>query len=256
MQVTILGCGGSGGVPLIGNRWGACNPQDPRNRRTRASVLIETGTTTLLVDTSPDLRSQLLATERWRIDAVLYTHAHADHVMGLDDLRAVNKLIGRPLPVYSDARTLDVLRKRFDYAFLPLKAPGAFFRPVLEANEITPGEVFEAAGVPVLPILQDHGFMPSLGFRVGAFAYSTDVLDLDERALDALAGIRVWVVGCFQAARHTTHASLERVLGWVSRLAPERTVLTHMGESFDYAALAKALPAGVEPGVDGLVIDL
>jgi phosphoribosyl 1,2-cyclic phosphate phosphodiesterase len=256
VQVTILGCGGSGGVPLIGNRWGACNPHDPRNRRTRASVLIETGTTTLLVDTSPDLRSQLLATERWRIDAVLYTHAHADHVMGLDDLRAVNKLIGRPLPVYSDARTLDVLRKRFDYAFLPLKAPGAFFRPVLEANEITPGEVFEAAGVPVLPILQDHGFMPSLGFRVGAFAYSTDVLDLDERALDALAGIRVWVVGCFQAARHTTHASLERVLGWVSRLAPERTVLTHMGESFDYAALAQALPAGVEPGVDGLVIDL
>jgi phosphoribosyl 1,2-cyclic phosphate phosphodiesterase len=252
----MLGCGGSGGVPLIGNRWGACDPADPRNRRTRASILIETGTATLLVDTSPDLRFQLLAAERWLIDAVLYTHAHADHVMGLDDLRAVNKLIGRPLPVYSDARTLDDLRKRFDYAFLPLKAPGAFFRPVLEAHEITPGQVFEAAGVPVLPILQDHGFMPSLGFRIGAFAYSTDVLDLDERALAALAGIRVWIVGCFQAARHTTHANLERVLGWVSRLAPERTVLTHMGESFDYAALAEALPAGVEPGFDGLVIDL
>jgi phosphoribosyl 1,2-cyclic phosphate phosphodiesterase len=256
VRVIILGCGGSAGVPLIGGRWGACDPAEPRNQRSRASILIEEGATTLLVDTSPDLRAQLLGAERWRLDAVLYTHAHADHVMGLDDLRAVNKLIGRPLPVYADARTLDTLRKRFDYAFLPLKAPGAFFRPVLVANEITPGQVFEAAGVPVLPILQDHGFMPSLGFRIGAFAYSTDVLDLDEMALAALAGIRVWIVGCFQAARHTTHANLDRVLGWVDRLRPERTVLTHMGESFDYRALASRLPDGVEPGFDGLVLEV
>lgn len=252
----MLGCGGSGGVPLIGNRWGACDPTDPRNRRSRASILVETGAATLLVDTTPDLRLQLLAADRARIDAVLYTHAHADHVMGLDDLRAVNKLIGRPLPVYADARTLGDLTRRFDYAFRPLTAPGAFFRPVLEANEIVPGRTFEAAGVRVLPILQDHGFMPSLGFRIGDFAYSTDVLDLDEDALAALAGIRVWMVGCFQAAPHATHAHLGRVLGWVSRLRPERTVLTHMGESFDYARLCAILPPGVEPGFDGLAIDV
>ena len=256
MRVTVLGCGGSGGVPLIGGRWGACDPADPRNRRTRASVLVETGAATLLVDTTPDLRFQLLAAGKSIIDAVLYTHSHADHVMGLDDLRAVNKLVGRPLPVFADARTLAELRKRFDYAFLPLKAPGAFFRPVLEPNEVTPGVAFEAAGVQVLPILQDHGFMPSLGFRIGDFAYSTDVLDLDEAALAALAGVRVWIVGCFQAARHSTHASLDRVLGWVGRLRPERTVLTHMGESFDYRALAAALPEGVEPGFDGLELAL
>lgn len=256
MKVTILGCGGSGGVPLIGNRWGACDPADPRNRRTRASILVETGTATLLVDTTPDLRFQLLAAGKSLIDAVLYTHSHADHVMGLDDLRAVNKLIGRPLPVFGDAGTLADLRKRFDYAFLPLKGPGAFFRPVLEPNEIAPGVPFEAAGVPVLPILQDHGFMPSLGFRIGDFGYSTDVLDLDETALGALAGVRVWIVGCFQAARHTTHANLARVLGWVERLGPERTVLTHMGESFDYQALAGVLPKGVEPGFDGLELTI
>lgn len=256
MRVTILGCGSSAGVPLIGGRWGACDPADPRNRRSRASILIEAEAATLLVDTSPDLRAQLLAAERWRLDAVLYTHGHADHVMGLDDLRAVNKLIGRPLPVHADARTLGELRRRFEYAFHPLKAPGAFFRPVLEPNEITPFVPFEAAGLAVLPILQDHGYMPSLGFRIGDFAYSTDVLDLDEPALAALAGIRVWIVGCFQAARHTTHASLERVLGWVERLGPERTVLTHMGESFDYRALSALLPAGVEPGFDGLVLDI
>lgn len=252
MKVTVLGCGGSGGVPLIGGRWGACDPEEPRNRRTRASILVETEAATLLVDTAPDLRFQLLSAGKWRIDAVLYTHSHADHVMGLDDLRGVNKLIGRPIPVHADGRTLASLQKRFDYAFQPLKAPGAFFRPVLEPNEITPGVAFEAAGVRVLPILQDHGFMPSLGFRIGDFAYSTDVLDLDEKALAALGGVRVWIVGCFQAAPHKTHAHLDRVLGWVDRLKPERTVLTHMGESFDYRALAAALPEGVEPGFDGL----
>ncbi len=256
MKVIVLGCGSSGGVPLIGGRWGRCDPAEPRNRRSRASILIETEGRSLLVDTTPDLRGQLLAAERWKLDAVLYTHAHADHIMGLDDLRAVNRLIGSALPAFADARTLADLRRRFDYAFQPLKHGAGFFRPVLEPIEIVPGQGFEAAGIAVLPILQDHGFMPSLGFRIGDFAYSTDVLDLDEAALAALEGIRVWIVGCFQERPHVTHAHLERIIGWVERLKPERTVLTHMGESFDYNALSAMLPAGIEPGHDGLILEI
>jgi phosphoribosyl 1,2-cyclic phosphate phosphodiesterase len=256
VRVIVLGCGSSGGVPLIGGRWGACDPANPKNRRTRASILIETDGRTLLVDTTPDLRAQLLAAERWKLDAVLYTHGHADHIMGLDDIRAVNRLIGAPLPAYADARTLADLTRRFDYAFAPLGPKGGFFRPVIEAHEIRAGEAFEAAGIRVLPIAQDHGTMPTLGFRIGDFAYSTDVLDLSEQALAALEGVRVWIVGCFQERPHYTHAHLERALAWVERLRPERTVLTHMGESLDYAALSAKLPAGVEPGFDGLVLDL
>lgn len=262
MRVTVLGCGSSGGVPLIGDRWGACDPANPKNRRSRASILIETeglietGNRTLLVDTSPDLRAQLLAAGRWRLDAVLYTHAHADHIMGIDDIRAVNRLIGAALPAYADARTLADLTRRFEYAFAPLGPKGGFFRPVLVPHEIRAGERFEAAGVPVLPIAQDHGTMPSLGFRIGDFAYSTDVLDFSEESLAALEGVRVWIVGCFQERPHYTHAHLDRALGWIERLKPERAVLTHMGESLDYARLAAKLPPGVEPGFDGLVLDL
>jgi phosphoribosyl 1,2-cyclic phosphate phosphodiesterase len=261
VKVTILGCGSSGGVPLIGGRWGACDPSDPRNRRTRASILVETGPfeaggRALLVDTSPDLRAQLLAAERWRLDAVLFTHGHADHIMGLDDIRAVNRLIGGALPAFADAATLADLQRKFDYAFVPLKPGGGFFRPVLVANEITPGTAFDAAGVAVLPIAQDHGTIPTLGFRIGEFAYSTDVVELDEPAFVALKGVRVWIVDCFQENPHYTHAHLARVLDWIERLRPERTVLTHMGEGLDYATLAARLPPGVEPGFDGLVLDM
>lgn len=250
----MLGCGGSGGVPQIGGRWGACDPSDPRNSRTRASILVETEDRALLIDTTPDFRTQMLAIGKYRLDAVLYTHGHADHIMGLDDLRAVNRLIGAPLPVFADARTMAELKRRFDYAFLPL-TPGGFFRPVLLPHEISPGTAFEAAGVKVQPIAQDHGFMPSLGFRIGDFAYSTDALVLDDAAFEALAGVRTWIVGCFQDKPHSTHAHLALALEWAARIGAERTVLTHMGEGFDYAALSARLPPGVEPGFDGLVIE-
>ncbi len=255
MRVTVLGCGGSGGVPLIGGLWGACDPAEPRNRRLRGSILIETGSATILVDASPDLRAQLLAAEVRRIDAVIITHAHADHVNGLDDLRYVNRLMRSPIPLYADRATLDELSQRFGYALRPLDGHG-FYRPVLEPREVSAGAAFEAAGVPVLPIAQDHGFMATLGLRFGAFAYSTDVVRMDEAALAALTGIDTWIVGCFQHTAHPTHAHLPLVLEWVARIRPRRTVLTHMSERLDYATLAATLPEGVEPAHDGLVLEL
>lgn len=255
MRVTVLGCGGSGGVPVIGGLWGACDPAEPRNRRLRGSILVETANATILVDASPDLRTQLLAAEVHRIDAVIVTHAHADHVNGLDDLRYVNRLMRQPIPLYADRATLDELRQRFGYAFRPLDGHG-FYRPVLEPREIAAGTEFEAAGVTVLPIAQDHGFMASLGLRFGAFAYSTDVVRMDEAAFAALAGIDTWIVGCFQETPHPTHAHLPLVLEWVARIRPRRTVLTHMSERLDYATLAATLPEGVEPAHDGLVLEL
>jgi phosphoribosyl 1,2-cyclic phosphate phosphodiesterase len=252
MRVTMLGCGPSWGVPMIGDVWGACDPAEPRNRRRRVSILVEEGGATLLVDTSPDLRAQLLDAGVRGLDAVLYTHAHADHLHGLDDLRSVNRLTQKPLPVFADARTLQEIRTRFGYVFAPLRhgARGGFYKPVLEPVEIT--GPFEAAGIPVTPFVQDHGFSPTLGFRFGRFAYSTDVIRLDEAAFAVLAGIEVWIVDCIRCEPHVTHSHLAQTLDWIARVKPRRAILTHMDESLDYASLRASLPAGVEPGHDGL----
>lgn len=259
MKVRLLGTGGSGGVPLVGRTpggdWGACEPSDPRNRRTRTGALVEVAGRVLLIDAGPDLRQQLLDAAPSRVDAVLFTHAHADHVAGIDDLRAANRMMGAALPVFGDARTLAELEKRFAYAFRPHKG-GWFGRPVLEPHVIAPGVPFSAAGVPVLPILQDHGFGPSLGFRIGDFAYSTDALNLDETAFAALAGLDLWVVGCFRRTPHPTHAHLDRVAEWIARLKPRQAYLTQMGEDLDFSATLGALPENAAPGYDGLSCDV
>lgn len=252
----MLGCGPSWGVPKIGGGWGACDPLNPRNRRSRVSVLVEEGAATLLIDTSPDLREQLLAARVQRIDAVLYTHTHADHLHGIDDLRSVNQLMQSAVPVHASAASLAEIDRRFGYVFAPLQ-PGRqsiYYKPVLEPHEIA--GPFAAAGVPVTPFRQDHGFSETLGFRIGAFAYSTDVIELDEAAFATLAGVEVWIVDCIRRREHVTHAHLAKALGWIERVKPRRAVLTHMDESLDYATLCRELPAGVEPGYDGLVIEL
>jgi phosphoribosyl 1,2-cyclic phosphate phosphodiesterase len=259
IKVTLLGSGGSAGVPMIGGAdgagdWGECDPAEPRNRRTRASVLIESGGNALLVDTGPDMREQLLACRVPRVDAILYTHAHADHILGLDDVRILNRIIDRPLEAFGTAATLDELASRFGYAFAPWQPPG-FFRPVMVPRPISPGDTVDAAGVTVRVFDQDHGFTRSLGLRVGGFGYSTDAVDLDDAAFAALDGVDTWVVGCFQRHAHRTHAWLARVLTWVDRLRPRRTVLTHMGPDMDFSALRKRLPDGVEAGYDGMVLE-
>jgi phosphoribosyl 1,2-cyclic phosphate phosphodiesterase len=209
--------------------------------------------TTLLVDAGPDLRAQLLANGIGRIDAVLLTHAHADHVLGIDELRIMNRIMGQQLPLYATERTLAEVTRRFDYAFRP-PTPG-FFRPSLEARSVEPGQVVEIAGFGVRLFSQDHRVMETLGLRIGDFGYSTDVVEMPEPGFTALAGVQDWMVGCFQRAPHPVHAHVEKAVAWAERIGARRTVLTHMGPDLDWQWMQGALPAGVEPGFDGMVLE-
>ena len=250
MRAVILGCGTSGGVPRIGGEWGACDPNKPRNRRSRPSIVVESGTTRVLVDTSPDLRAQCLARGIDRIDAVLYTHTHADHTHGLDDLRMFALGAGRPVDVYTDADTLGSIEERFSYAFH--QDPGGLYPPILTGHRIN--GPFRVGVLAITPFLQNHGPIGTLGFRFGPIAYSTDVESLPEESFAALQGVTVWIVDALRHRPHPTHASVALALSWIERIKPARAVLTHMTNELDYRTLAAALPEGVEPAYDGLVI--
>ena len=261
MKVILLGTGGSAGVPMIGGidgmgDWGDCDPAEPRNWRTRTSIVVETdGCQRLLVDTSPDMRSQLLQCRIPRIDAVLFTHAHADHITGIDDVRILNRIANRPLSAYATPETLAEITQRFGYAFKPWQPP-FFYRPVLEAVSILPGDRFDIVGLRIHVFSQNHGRVESLGLRIGAFGYSTDVVNLNEAAFIALKGVDTWVVDCFlRSDAHWTHANLHTVLGWVDRLKPRRTILTHMGTEMDWGWMQANLPHGVEAGYDGMILE-
>jgi phosphoribosyl 1,2-cyclic phosphate phosphodiesterase len=260
-KITLLGTGGSAGLPQIGGAdgagdWGRCDPNEPRNRRSRASIVIDAPHGRLLVDTAPEMRLQLTDNRIASIDALLFTHPHADHIAGFDEVRILNRLLGAPLPAYADARTWEELRLRFDYAFKPWQPPG-FFRPVLETTTIAVGEVVNILGLDIRMIGQDHGFIPSLGLRIGSFAYCTDVVKFEPDQFAALEGVETWIVDCFtRGPPHPTHVNLDTVLAWVDVLKPKRTILTHMGIDMDYAWLRANLPAGVEPGYDGLVVEI
>jgi phosphoribosyl 1,2-cyclic phosphate phosphodiesterase len=234
--------------------WGVCDPAEPRNRRTRAGLVIHAPGGNILVDTGPDMRAQLLAAGIPRIDAIIFTHAHADHITGLDDVRQLNRIAGKPLPAFGTAGTMEEIGRRFDYAFKPWTPP-VFFRPVLETTFIEPGDVIETCGLRLHSFAQDHHVTTTLGLRAGGFGYSTDAVRLDEAAFAALAGIDTWLVGCFQRQAHLTHAHLDLVLAWRARLGVRRTVLTHMGTDMDWGWLARSLPAGVEAAVDGQVLE-
>ena len=257
----MLGCGGSAGVPQIGGAdgtgdWGACNPAEPRNRRTRSSIIIRGDRDErLLIDSSPDMRAQLLACAVPRIDAILFTHAHADHVLGIDDIRILNRIVGRPIEAFAEPVTLAELDRRFDYAFKEWTTQPHFFRPSLVERPIAFGDVVETCGLRIETFEQDHGFMSTMGLRIGGFGYSTDVAKLDDHAFTVLTGVDTWLVDCFQRSRHSTHANLDQVIAWHERLKPRRTILTHMGFDIDWAWIKSHLPAGIEPGYDGMTIE-
>ncbi|HTH16070.1 MAG TPA: MBL fold metallo-hydrolase [Magnetospirillum sp.] len=252
MKITVLGSGAAGGVPSISRGWGACDPANPRNRRRRPSILVEDGGARILVDTSPDCREQLIDAGVQRLDAVLYTHDHADHLHGIDDLREVNRAMKAPLPIFAAPEVMASIGQRFPYVMGSVKEGESIYKPMLEPHEIR--GPFSVAGVNIVPFDQSHGFCRTLGFRFGAFAYSTDVVDLPEESFAVLAGVRTWVVGCLTFDPHPTHAHLDKVLGWIERIKPEQAYLTHMTPSLDFEALRARLPANVEPAFDGLEI--
>jgi phosphoribosyl 1,2-cyclic phosphate phosphodiesterase len=254
MRVTVLGCGPSTGVPVIGGNWGRCDPGDRRNRRRRVSVLVEVGSVVILIDTSPDLREQLLDAGVTWIDAVVLTHAHADHLHGIDDLRSVNRLMRSAISLYADGQTLAEIGRRFGYVLKPVEEAGRFYKPTLTPHEIV--GPFEIRGIPVVPFAQDHGFSTTLGVRIGGMAYSTDVTELDDNAFAAVEGVELWIVDCLRREPHPTHSDLTKTLSWIARVQPRRAVLTHMDQSLDYRELSAELPSGVEPGYDGLVVEL
>ncbi len=259
LRATILGCGSSGGVPRLGGEWGACDPADPRNTRRRCSLLVERisgdAVTRILIDTSPDLRAQLLDANVGLLDGVLYTHAHADHVHGIDDLRMIVFNRRSRLPVWADAETADSLTARFSYAF---RQPAASeYPPILDLNVIAgPFEVPGPAGpIPVAPLTVRHGGIEALGFRIHDLAYLPDVSDIPDAVWPRLAGLDTWILDTLRYRPHPTHAHLERSLEWIARAAPRRAVLTNMHNDLDYAILANQAPAGVVPAHDGMTLE-
>ena len=264
LQFTVLGCGSSGGVPRADGDWGACDPHDPRNRRSRCSLLVRRRSdlgpeheTTVLVDTSPDLRLQTAAAGARRLDAVLLTHDHADQSHGIDDVRAFALKAMRRIPVHMDQPTNDTMLNRFRYIF----RGEAGYPAICDDHLIPPhGLAWAIDGpsgpIPVLSFDQDHGGMRSVGYRFGDLAYSSDVVDLPPSAFEALAGVRVWIVDALRYRPHPTHAHLERTLDWIKRVRPQRAILTNMHIDLDFKALSVILPRGVEPAFDGMTIDL
>ena len=262
LRFTVLGCGSSPGVPRIGGHWGACDSSEPKNRRSRCSLLVQRVSdaghvTNVLIDTSPDLRAQALAAGIGSLDGVLYTHAHADHLHGIDDLRGFVINMKRRVDIYADESTMARIREAFGYCF---ETPvGSEYPPILNAHTISAGApvTVEGQGGPLaaLPIVQGHGRITSLAFRIGGVAYSPDVSHLDAEAEDLLRDLDVWIVDALRTAPHPSHLSLGEALEWIDRIKPRRAILTHMHVDLDYETLRRTLPQNVEPAFDGMTIE-
>lgn len=259
LRATILGCGSSGGVPRLGGEWGACDPSDPRNARRRCSLLVErfdgANATRVLIDTSPDLRAQLLEAGVGLLDGVVYTHAHADHVHGIDDLRMIVFNRRARLPVWADAATAQALISRFAYAFF--QPEGSDYSPILDLTTLTGSFKVEGPGgaIPFVPLHVQHGGIEALGFRIHDLAYIPDVSGIPEAAWAQLTGLDTLVLDALRRRPHPTHVHLARSLEWIARAAPRRAVLTNMHNDLDYATLMAETPAHVIPAHDGLTLD-
>ena len=258
LHVTILGCGSSGGVPRLGGDWGDCDPNNPKNARRRCSLLVSRtnglGTTRVLIDTSPDLRMQLLDAGVGQLDAVIYTHAHADHVHGIDDLRMIVFNMRQRLPVWADAGTCNALMSRFAYAFV--QPAGSSYPPICDLNQIDGPVTSPGAGGPITleGFAVEHGDINALGFRIGPVAYLPDVSNIPETVWVTLQNLDCWIVDCLRRTPHPSHAHLARTLDWIGRAAPKQAVLTNMHVDLDYAVLDAETAAHITPAYDGLTL--
>ena len=258
IKITVLGCGASAGVPAIGNNWGTCDPKEPKNNRTRASIALQSGETTLVVDTGPDLRQQLNREDIQRVTAILYTHAHGDHVAGIDELRSFQRRYKTSIPIYGNKATIEELEDRFAYMF-ENKFEG-FYPKVLDSNifsETDFGMPRDIGDITFIPFEQDHNTCISLGYRFGGIGYSTDMINLNETSIEALKGIKTWIVdgaGYFFDTI-TVHANVQRVLELNEKIGAERVFLTHLSLVMDYQEMCEKLPENFYPCYDGLTFE-
>ncbi|MEA2834971.1 MAG: phosphoribosyl 1,2-cyclic phosphate phosphodiesterase [Methylobacteriaceae bacterium] len=261
LTITILGCGSSGGVPRVGPAgWGACDPKNPRNRRLRCSILVERGSgeakTQVLVDTSPDLREQMLRVAVQRLDGILMTHAHADHTHGIDDVRPLVISMRRRITMWMDEVTSADVRAKFDYIFET--PPGSSYPPLLNEGRIVHCEPVRIDGpggpIEALPFRLNHGEIDALGLRLGGIGYTPDLNGIPDESLPFLQDLDLWIVDALRYTRHPSHFSLAETLEWIARLKPKRAIITNMHSDLDYARLAKEIPAGIVPAYDGMRI--
>ncbi len=262
MTLTILGCGSSGGVPRIGGDWGDCDPTNPKNRRRRCSLMLDRttaqGTTRLLIDTSPDLRDQMLSESVGAIDGVWYTHEHADHTHGIDELRGFYLRQRQRVPIWADQPTMAMLQNRFAYCF---QSPvGSDYPPTLIPHMIEPGVAMKIDGaggkISATPFLVHHGNIDVLGFRFGGAAYTPDLNGIPDSSMSQLENLDLWIVDALKRTPHGSHFALGETLAWIARLKPKRAVLTNMHIDMDYDTLRRELPGGIEPAYDGMRLQL
>lgn len=257
---TILGCGSSGGVPRLGGHWGDCDPENPKNRRRRCSMLVERhdsgGITRVLIDTSPDMREQLLQAGIGSLDGVVYTHGHADHVHGIDDLRQIVFNRKEKLDVWADGPTQERIYAGFGYAFT--QPEGSPYPPILDMHTIKGDVTITGAGgaITLTPFEVGHGAIDALGFRIKSLAYLPDVAEIYDSSWDALKDLDIWIVDALRRTPHPTHAHLDRALEWIERVAPKRAVLTNMHIDLDYETVRDETPDHIEPAYDGLRLTL
>ncbi|WP_428645782.1 MBL fold metallo-hydrolase [Roseibium sp.] len=260
--LTILGSGSSGGVPRIGNDWGLCDPKEPKNRRSRCALLVEkhgeNGCTTVLIDTGPDIRNQLLTADVSHLDAVLYTHSHADHLHGIDDLRAFLVRSGNRMPVYMDEVTFQRALEAFGYCFST--PPGSNYPPILDRHQIEAGKPVRIAGaggaIEFVPFLVNHGEIDALGFRIGNAAYLPDVSFIPETGFNLLKNLDILILDCLRRRPHPSHFCLQDSLDWTRKLAPRHAIFTNLHNDLDYETLSAELPETIEPAFDGMRIEL